>query len=154
VDDIITFDSFPDSLAELGELRELVIISPRFKGELPIGFDESGNGVVKLASAPGGTQYVLVGGDQGIDPDSLVEDFGISEDELGEDWKRKVVLGEVVSLTYFTDKHHLSGPKYQKDGCLYEHQLGEEGGELPTLVYDPNNWGELHNERGRDKELT
>jgi hypothetical protein len=139
VDDIITFDSFPDSLAELGELRELVIVSPRFKGKLPIGFDEAGNAVVKLASAPGGTQYVLVGGDQGIDPDSLVEDFGISEDELGEDWKRKVVLGEVVSLTYFTDKHHLSGPKYQKDGCLYEHQLGEEGGELPTLVYDPNN---------------
>jgi hypothetical protein len=139
VDDIVTFDSFPDSLAELGELRELVIISPHFKGKLPIGFDEEGKGVVKLASAPGGTQYVLVGGDQGIDPDSLVEDFGIPTDEIGDEWQRKVVLGEVVSLTYYTDKHHLSGPKYQKDGCLYEHQLGEEGGELPTLVYDPNN---------------
>ena len=137
IDDIVSFDSFPDSLAELGELRELVVVSPHFKGKLPIGFDEEGNGVVKLASAPGGTQYILVGGDQSLSPESLEEDFGI--EGLGEEWQRKVILGELVSLTYFTDKHHLSGPKYQKNGCLYEHELGEEGGELPTLVYDPNN---------------
>jgi hypothetical protein len=137
-DDVVSFENIPDHLTQLGELRELVVILPNNKEEITIEFPEENTSTI-LASAPGGTQYVLVGGDQGIDPDSLVEDFGISTDEIGDEWQRKVVLGEVVSLTYFTDKHHLSGPKYQKDGCLYEHELGEEGGELPTLVYDPNN---------------
>lgn len=137
VDDIVSFEEFPSSLGELGVLIELVVISNDESEEIPISFDEEGPGVVRLASAPGGTQYVLVGGDQSISEESLEEDFGIRD--KGEGWKRKLVLGEITSLTYFTDKHHLSGPKYQKDGCLYEHQLGEEGGELPTLLYDPNN---------------
>jgi hypothetical protein len=137
-DDVVSFENIPDHLTQLGELRELVVILPNNKEEITIEFPEENTSTI-LASAPGGTQYVLVGGDQGIDPDSLEQDFGITSDENWDEWQRKVVLGEVVSLTYFTDKHHLSGPKYQKDGCLYEHQLGEEGGELPTLVYDPNN---------------
>jgi hypothetical protein len=136
IDDIYTDESFPSSLAELGELRELVVIVDD-KYEVPIGFDEQGKGVVILASAPGGCQYCLVGGDQSLDSKSLKE-FGITLND-SEEWQRKVVLGPLYKLTYFTDKHHLEGPKYQKNGCLYEHELGEEGGELPTLLYDPNN---------------
>jgi hypothetical protein len=132
-DDVVSFEKIPDHLTQLGELREMTVIVPDGSEEVTISFPE--NPCTVLASAPGGTQYVLIGGDQSID----LEEFGIEESDEEQEWARKLVLGQVVSLTYFTDKHHLSGPKYQKNGCLYEHKLGEEGGELPTLVYDPNN---------------
>jgi hypothetical protein len=133
-DDIVSFENIPDHLTELGELRELTVVLPDGSEEVTIVFPEENTSTI-LASAPGGTQYVLIGGDQSVD----VGEFGIKETEEEQEWARKLVLGQVASLTYFTDKHHLSGPKYQKNGCLYEHKLGEEGGELPTLVYDPNN---------------
>jgi len=132
-DDVVSFEKIPDHLTQLGELREMTVIVPDGSEEVTISFPE--NPCTVLASAPGGTQYVLIGGDQSID----VSEFDIEETAEEQEWARKLVLGQVARLTYFTDKHHLEGPKYQKDGCLYEHELGEEGGELPTLVYDPNN---------------
>jgi hypothetical protein len=134
IDDVFSDEKYPDSLAELGELRELSVILPNGKEEVTIKFPEENTSTI-LASAPGGKQYVLIGGDQSVD----VEEFGIEETNEAKEWARKLVLGQVSKIVYFTDKHHLEGPKYQKNGCLYEHELGEEGGELPTLIYDPNN---------------
>ena len=39
--------------------------------------------------------------------------------------KDKVILGNAYSISYFADKHHLSGPKQQKKGSSYGHCFGE-----------------------------
>jgi len=49
---------------------------------------------------------------------------------------RMVEIGEIVTISYFADKHHLSGPEEQKKGMHYIHELGEETGVRPILVYD------------------
>lgn len=115
-------EKYRDDLAVLGELRELVVVEkPKGKRGTPVVFDGDDN--VMLASTPSGNQYLFVGGDQRLEP----RDFGVREK------KDKVSLGWVHSVTYYTDKQHLSGPK---DAWEYEHKFGEEGGELPMLVYD------------------
>ena len=64
--------------------------------------------------------------------------------------KPKVAIGYILAVGYFTDKHHLEGPKYQKDGAPYRHEFGTakdgEGGHTtdddslyPLLVYDKLN---------------
>jgi hypothetical protein len=45
-----------------------------------------------------------------------------------------VVLGEVSDAYYFTTKKHLGN---QGGTAIYKHKLGEEGGELPMLLYHP-----------------
>ena len=57
----------------------------------------------------------------------------------GEAGKYLVYVGMVWAVSYFADKHHLSGPKSQKNGIEYRHEFGEEGGELPHLIYDARN---------------
>jgi hypothetical protein len=114
----------PDSLAVLGELVEIELES----GCL-LDFADSD---VKLCAAPDGLQYVFVGEDQTLDDEAL-EELGISL-PVG---SKQLLLGDVASITYSTDKHHLD----DSDGEVvqYQHEFGEEGGELPALVYDPVN---------------
>lgn len=118
-------EKYRDDLAVLGELRELVVVDkPTSKTGVPVQFDGDDN--VMLASTPSGNQYLFVGGNQELD----LREFGVNGK------KDKVSLGWVYSITYYTDKQHLSGPK---EAWEYEHKFGEEGGELPMLVYDRMN---------------
>ena len=122
------------NLAGLGQLRELEILDRTGKYSIPISFDygRSGRGIgrgVTLASDPDGTQLLLVGGNQKLDLDKL----DVPKKEQGKDM---VEVGEVLTVSYFTDKHHLSGPSSQKNGCEYIHTFGEKGGARPVLVYD------------------
>jgi hypothetical protein len=66
-------------------------------------------------------QLYFVGGDQEI----CLADFGIDTPH------DKELLGTVQSIAYVTTKKHLNA----RNGP-FEHEFGEEGGELPTLVYD------------------
>jgi hypothetical protein len=78
-----------------------------------------------------GDNIEFVGGDQSLD----LEDLQVSELEI-ETNKRYVQIGEVFSISYFADKHHLTGPKSQAYGTEYIHEFGEDGGDRPILVYD------------------
>ena len=120
-------------LAGLGQLRELEILDRTGEYSIPISFNGStgkaGSRGVTLASDPDGTQLLLVGGNQKLDLDKL----DVPKAEQGKDM---VEVGEVLTVSYFTDKHHLSGPSSQKNGCEYIHTFGEKGGARPVLVYD------------------
>lgn len=127
-----------DELAVLGVLTEIEI---RLSEDevLPIVFGKPGKLNVNpekdvlLCSNPEGTQLYLVGGDQ--DVSQYFSDFkqmGINVSNR----VRTAVLGDVYSVSYYTDKHHLSGPASQKKGAHYVHKLGEESGIEPKLVMD------------------
>lgn len=81
----------------------------------------------RLASNEAGTQLYSVGGDQSVDLD------GFDVDET----KESVVLGQVKKIVYSTAKYHL-GKDDETEGP-YVHELGEETGHLPLLVYDTVN---------------
>lgn len=81
----------------------------------------------RLASNETGTQLYTVGGDQSVDLD------GFDVDET----KESVVLGQVRKIVYSTAKYHL-GEEDEEEGP-YVHELGEETGHLPLLVYDTVN---------------
>lgn len=103
------------SLADLGALEELVIDRP---GKNTLNFSKG----VRLAAAPPGPdnisrQLYFIGGDQSIDVDEA-RDF--------------LCVGEVVSITYWADKHHLQEERSRP----WEHHFGDEGGDRPTLIYD------------------
>ncbi len=72
----------------------------------------------------------MVGGDQSIDLSAL----GIDGEEAEKD---VVVIGPVASIVYVTAKEHLG--KADKETGPYEHQLGEDGGTMPILIYDTLN---------------
>jgi hypothetical protein len=108
-------------LAELGTLVELKV-STLSKLDAVIEF-ESGSRPV-LCSNEDGTQLYIRGGDQSLDLDAL---------KMGADkWlKDSMVIGVLYELTYETakgfDKFKLTE---------YYHDLGEETGIQPMLVYD------------------
>lgn len=81
----------------------------------------------RLASNESGTQLYAVGGDQSVDLD------GFDVDET----KESVVLGQVKKIVYSTAKYHL-GKEDETEGP-YVHELGEETGHLPLMVYDTVN---------------
>jgi hypothetical protein len=88
-------------------------------------FDEVGadEDTVFLASNEDGTQIYFVGGDQSLDLDAL---------KFKGDWvKDSMVIGVIYELTYRTRK------KFDKFELTdYYHELGEESGDQPMLVYD------------------
>ena len=87
---------------------------------------------VLAVSNPAGTNIEFVGGDQDI-AWRKVEGSSAADD------KYLVMVGPVLKIAYFTDKHHLTGPISQAQGTPYEHEFGEEGGELPYLIFDRRN---------------
>ena len=86
--------------------------------------DPISTSTVMLCSNEAGTQLYLIGGDQSLDLDELK--FSDREQE-----KELVTVGECFFVSYLTrkdfDKH---------EEIVYEHELGEETGVVPTLVYD------------------
>jgi len=132
--EILEQDTQRDNFAMLGDLQELELVLDG-KSALPIGFKGNGNNndTVFLAADPEGNQLYFIGGDQALPLDDI--------DMLTEAEREKdlVTVGQVHSITYFADKHHLDGPAEQKDGTSYWHVFGEDGGEKPILVYDKLN---------------
>lgn len=109
-------------LAGLGPLEELDVLPPRSHSKavrIRFGAD------TLLASNEAGTQLYVVGGDQELDLDSFV---WLRSDERS---KELVEVGRLARIIYVADKAHL-GDKYGP----YEHTFGEDGGEMPTLMYD------------------
>lgn len=118
--------------AVLGYLERLDILMDDGHTFVPIEFDfEPGSeeNVIVMAD-PAGKNIEFVGGDQDI-PWQEIE--GVQAD------KNLVLIGPVCEIDYFADKHHLSGPASQKNGITYYHEFGDEGGELPYLVFDTRN---------------
>lgn len=109
------------NLAELGELKELELLVDE-KHVLQVEF----SGALLCASENGRQLYVL-GGDQELDLGAV----GVEGEEAEKDL---VTVAPVYSVTYATGKDHL-GAEDRKHGPYY-HIFGEEGGTLPTLVYD------------------
>jgi hypothetical protein len=145
VEDIVeVLESYsePVNLADLGILEELVVNPIHSKYEYPINFEEQNKEdirkVIKVASNSKGEQLYFVGGDQNID--EIVNEIHSDTDSyLNLDHRQYLVLGHCISIAYFTDKHHLAGPKYQAEGTSYEHEFGEDGGYPPILLYDKLN---------------
>jgi hypothetical protein len=112
-------DAARQTYTALGDLAELVIEAPA--GKVKIGF--SSDDAVKVASAPGGNQLYLLGGNQNID--SQLDRFG------SDPGKDLVELGAAVQITY-------RARKSMDDFKLvdYYHNLGEETNEPPYAFYD------------------
>ncbi|MFN7996966.1 MAG: hypothetical protein U0Q18_25350 [Bryobacteraceae bacterium] len=92
-------------------------------------FDPGANAVdrPKLAFNEEGTQAYVIGGDQSLDLHSLKLD--------GDEWKKDLmVIGIAYEITYQTKK---SFDKFRLTS--YYHQLGEDSGVQPTLLYDTLN---------------
>ena len=125
---------YDDEFAILGYLEELNILTEDGDYVIPIsfGYDKTGGaGNVQVVSADG-KNIEFIGGDQWID-------WGRVEGAHSIEDKNLIYVGPVLSIAYWTDKHHLSGPKYQREGTSYEHEFGEDNGELPYLFYDRRN---------------
>jgi len=112
-------------LTDLGRLKEIKVMVSARKAQA-IRFDAE----TRLASNESGQQLYIVGGDQSLDLGAL----GIGDDESDKDL---VVVGSVHSITYVTAKHHLG--KQDRISGPYEHQMGEDSGVMPVLVYDTMN---------------
>lgn len=134
IEDIQEVDKYDDSLAELGEVEELNILTYRKKTPMLTPIKLKGYGV-RLAGKK--NQLYLIGGDQKLDLEDLDELLGGQQIDGS---KNLLYLGQCHSIVYFTDKHHLTGPKNQKKGVPYEHEFGEQTGPpLPQVVYDVMN---------------
>jgi hypothetical protein len=107
-------------LTDLGGMELLEIARP--KVNIRFGHD------VRLAANEDGTQLYLVDGDQVID---------LKLFKHADATKEAVVLGPVQAITYHAAKQHLA--EEDKTPGAYRHEFGEEGGELPLLVYDTMN---------------
>lgn len=101
-------------LTVLGQLLELLVATGEGDDGLLLEFRDS---FVLLAAEPD-TKRLVIAGD--------THEAATLADELG-------VIGELVSVTYYTDKHHLGD---QGGIAEYVHEFGEKGGELPILMFD------------------
>jgi hypothetical protein len=124
--DIEEVEQYRKHLADLGGMEELEVCLPKGNKVVPIGFDHD----TRLCVSADRKQLYFVGGNQSLDLPALVELKLITEDEAEKD---SVVIGECKSITYYTKKVHLQGPKKP---VPYMHEFGEENGTLPMLVYD------------------
>ncbi len=139
-------ETYRSDLAMLGYLCELEVLVGDEVIPLEFSYEQD---PVFVNCTSDRKQLILVGGDQAL-PDEVLEQSGDGYD------KDKVRVGYVYSISYFADKHHLTGPKQQKKGTEYQHGFGEssfplknpkysgiwkleekiEAGKLPLLIYD------------------
>ena len=135
-------------LAVLGILTELEVMTEDGREAVEVSFADGLEGkhylnvdkgmkkFVRVCTNAEGNQLYFVGGKQdisGLLPTLKREGCRV------EDKTRKVLVGELYSISYMADKHHLEGPESQKQGGFYIHQLGEESGIRPMLVFDKVN---------------
>ena len=131
---------YQKNLANLGFMMDLEVLDPNDdKYVQPIPFPSN---QFVLGCSPDQKQLYIVAAKKGKRFDLNVRKMEwVSE---GEASKPRVILGECAAISYYTDKHHLEGPKYQKDGAPYRHEFGTEGSNpednmLPLVVYDRMN---------------
>ena len=128
-------DAYETSGAVLGYLVELGIMADDDRSEIPIRFpydpQEPENNIL-VVSNPQGTNIEFVGGDQDINWRAVDGASAMNEKHL-------IMVGPVEEIVYWADKHHLSGPKEQKNGMEYYHDFGEDTDELPWLIFDRMN---------------
>lgn len=108
---------YHEALANLGDLVEMTVLLP---DEQEVVLAPKG---VKLASSEDGGQLEFLGGDQKLNLSKLGLAATLPKD--------RVVIGPVLSIAYRTEKDF---DKFKP--LTYEHEFGEDGGELPTLCYD------------------
>lgn len=116
--------TYEDALSVLGELIEIKVHCADGKRDYVLGFRKDG---VLLASNPTGTQLYLVGGNQSLPLDTM----GITGAQAS---KTSVVIGEAFEITYRTKKGF---DKFRE--TEYFHELGEETGHKPVLIYNTLN---------------
>lgn len=134
--EILEEEIYSEELAGLGLLVELEIFVDD-KHVVPIKFNYSkpDDTVLLVCDKEGNIEFV--GGDQDLGTaEQLAEKFDLKEEDAR---KNKIPLGQVDTISYFADKHHLEGPKSQAKGTEYIHEFGEEDGDMPLLVYDCRN---------------
>lgn len=134
IEEIEEIETYDVNLGKLADLLELNILNLDGKRVTPIGFKDCG---VSLAGKD--NQLFFIGGDQQLSLDDL-KDLVLGNQEI-DGSKQYIDIGDVYSIAYFADKHHLMGSKAQAKGVDYEHVFGEqtEDGQLPGLVYDARN---------------
>lgn len=120
---IITKTKARTDYAELGPLVELKI--HLLTGEKhKLNFPPDGRDAIMLCSDPSGQQLYFIGGNQEVD----LREIGMS----GSPWEKdQMVLGVLEMVTYRTEKGF---DNFQLTD--YYHELGEESGMQPLLVYD------------------
>jgi hypothetical protein len=126
--EFIEEEHYHGNLAELGQLIELKVETVTGL-DVTFNFEYEGKpekGVI-LASNESGTSLYFVGGDQAIDLDEIEM---ADEEHL----KDSMVIGSAYFVSYFTEKDFDNF-----EPTIYEHELGEETEELPTLRYDSLN---------------
>lgn len=119
IQDIDTKMNDRRNLSGLGRLMYL-----QTADEVPMKFSERDKVIV--ACDPAGNQIYFVGGNQ--DVTQILETAGIDTS------KDLIVVGECQYIIYTTDKDFDNFE--EKD---YQHEFGEESGELPVLVFDALN---------------
>jgi hypothetical protein len=120
--EVTEFEEYDPALTVLGDLVEIVVDSG--KKELVIHFPR-GEDRPKLCCDADGENLEIVGGDQSLEIEGLPSHKG------------KAPLGYATTICYETDKHHLEDS--EGEVVEYQHKFGEEGGELPMVVYDVRN---------------
>lgn len=113
-----------DNLAALGTLQEITLIT-QAGSEYDVTFE---NDPPLLCSTADSDQLYIIGGDQELDQDALLEILDGDESAVQKDY---IWLGVVKKLVYRThkdfDNHEIID---------YEHELGEDGGLGTALIYD------------------
>ncbi len=127
-------ESYDEDGVILGDLIELnVLADEKGRTEKTISFDESDNKHISESDLPKlvcdveGENLEIIGGDQSLDLSE--KDFA----PVTYQGKRIIPIGLVESIVYSTDKHHLDDSNGEV--VEYEHEFGEDGGDLPLLVY-------------------
>lgn len=113
-----------ENLAAIGALEELTLTSPA-KVKFRIAFEDD---QPLLCSSTDCNQLYIIGGDQSIDDETLAQ---ILDGDTEAVQKDKVLLGVLNTLVYRTEKDFDNFETID-----YEHELGEEGGFQPAVVYD------------------
>jgi len=113
-----------ENLAAIGALEELTLTSPA-KVKFRIAFEDD---QPLLCSSTDCNQLYIIGGDQSIDDETLAQ---ILDGDTEAVQKDKVLLGVLNTLVYRTEKDFDNFETID-----YEHELGEEGGFQPAVIYD------------------
>ena len=113
-----------ENLAAIGALEELTLTSPA-KVKFKIAFEDD---QPLLCASTDCNQLYIIGGDQAIDDETLAQ---ILDGDTEAVQKDKVLLGVLNTLVYRTEKDFDNFETID-----YEHELGEDGGFQPAVVYD------------------
>jgi hypothetical protein len=109
-----------ENLSVLGRLVQLICECVADEQVYRINFGED----VMLCCSADGRQLYIVGGDQSLDLDAM----GFPPEQQQKD---KVFIGSAQQVTYRTRKHFDEFAEID-----YVHDFGEDGGQLPAVVYD------------------